>query len=153
MREIISVHIGKYLYFVRPESVSYLLFRGDGFAVVPERSESIICVFWRRLTCRVFFPLWCSWSCQNQIRYSSCSTLFVWNLFVCTGQAGIQVGNACWELYCLEHGIQADGRIPRWAVNTFPEGESLQNALLFLYISFFVADRRWRKEMAYLQAL
>jgi tubulin alpha len=31
---------------------------------------------------------------------------------VCTGQAGIQVGNACWELYCLEHGIQADGRIP-----------------------------------------
>jgi hypothetical protein len=22
------------------------------------------------------------------------------------GQAGIQVGNACWELYCLEHGIQ-----------------------------------------------
>ena len=20
------------------------------------------------------------------------------------GQAGIQVGNACWELYCLEHG-------------------------------------------------
>jgi hypothetical protein len=22
------------------------------------------------------------------------------------GQAGIQVGNACWELYCLEHGIE-----------------------------------------------
>lgn len=22
------------------------------------------------------------------------------------GQAGIQVGNACWELYCLEHGIK-----------------------------------------------
>jgi len=22
------------------------------------------------------------------------------------GQAGIQTGNACWELYCLEHGIQ-----------------------------------------------
>ncbi|KAI4975443.1 hypothetical protein ZWY2020_049050 [Hordeum vulgare] len=22
------------------------------------------------------------------------------------GQAGIQVGNACWELYCLEHAIQ-----------------------------------------------
>lgn len=22
------------------------------------------------------------------------------------GQAGIQVGNACWELFCLEHGIQ-----------------------------------------------
>jgi tubulin alpha len=26
------------------------------------------------------------------------------------GQAGIQVGNACWELYCLEHGISPDGR-------------------------------------------
>ena len=21
------------------------------------------------------------------------------------GQAGVQMGNACWELYCLEHGI------------------------------------------------
>jgi len=27
------------------------------------------------------------------------------------GQAGIQVGNSCWELYCLEHGIQPDGRM------------------------------------------
>jgi tubulin alpha len=25
------------------------------------------------------------------------------------GQAGIQVGNACWELFCLEHGIGPDG--------------------------------------------
>jgi hypothetical protein len=22
---------------------------------------------------------------------------------------GVQIGNACWELYCLEHGIEADG--------------------------------------------
>jgi len=21
------------------------------------------------------------------------------------GQAGVQIGNACWELFCLEHGI------------------------------------------------
>ena len=28
------------------------------------------------------------------------------------GQAGVQVGNACWELYCLEHGIQPDGQKP-----------------------------------------
>lgn len=27
------------------------------------------------------------------------------------GQAGIQVANACWELYCLEHGINPDGSI------------------------------------------
>ena len=28
------------------------------------------------------------------------------------GQAGSQIGNACWELYCLEHGIQPDGQMP-----------------------------------------
>ncbi|CAN1335996.1 Tubulin alpha-5 chain [Linum perenne] len=28
------------------------------------------------------------------------------------GQAGIQVGNSCWELYCLEHGIHPDGTMP-----------------------------------------
>lgn len=32
------------------------------------------------------------------------------------GQAGIQVGNSCWELYCLEHGIQPDGMMPRYAL-------------------------------------
>ncbi|XP_033113227.1 tubulin alpha-2 chain-like [Anneissia japonica] len=26
------------------------------------------------------------------------------------GQAGVQAGNACWELYCLEHGIDPIGR-------------------------------------------
>ncbi|XP_046360567.2 tubulin alpha-1C chain-like [Haliotis rufescens] len=28
------------------------------------------------------------------------------------GQAGVQIGNSCWELYCLEHGIQMDGQMP-----------------------------------------
>ncbi len=28
------------------------------------------------------------------------------------GQADVQIGNACWELYCLEHGIQPDGQMP-----------------------------------------
>jgi len=28
------------------------------------------------------------------------------------GQAGVQIGNATWELYCLEHGIQPDGQMP-----------------------------------------
>jgi len=28
------------------------------------------------------------------------------------GQAGVQTGNACWELYCIEHGIQPDGKMP-----------------------------------------
>ena len=26
-----------------------------------------------------------------------------------------QVGNACWELFCLEHGIQPDGQQPEGA--------------------------------------
>ena len=25
------------------------------------------------------------------------------------GQAGIQLGNVCWELFCIEHGIQPNG--------------------------------------------
>ncbi|MFS7908127.1 putative tubulin [Helianthus anomalus] len=29
------------------------------------------------------------------------------------GQAGVQVGNACWELYCLEHDIKPDGFMMR----------------------------------------
>ncbi|XP_029559588.1 tubulin alpha-4A chain-like [Salmo trutta] len=28
------------------------------------------------------------------------------------GQAGVQMGNTCWELYCLEHVIQPDGQMP-----------------------------------------
>jgi len=28
------------------------------------------------------------------------------------GQAGVQVGNSVWELFCLEHGIQPDGQMP-----------------------------------------
>lgn len=27
------------------------------------------------------------------------------------GQAGAQIGNSCWELYCLEHDIEPDGMI------------------------------------------
>ena len=27
-------------------------------------------------------------------------------------QAGVQIGNVCWELYCLEHGIRPDGQRP-----------------------------------------
>ena len=33
-------------------------------------------------------------------------------ILIHVGQAGLQVGNACWELFCLEHGIQPDGQMP-----------------------------------------
>ncbi|EEB09203.1 tubulin alpha 1 [Schizosaccharomyces japonicus yFS275] len=32
------------------------------------------------------------------------------------GQAGVQIGNACWELYCLEHGIGPDGYLQEKAI-------------------------------------
>ncbi|KAI5191668.1 tubulin alpha [Nematocida sp. AWRm77] len=32
-------------------------------------------------------------------------------LSIHVGQGGIQIGNACWELYCLEHGISPTGEI------------------------------------------
>lgn len=41
------------------------------------------------------------------------------------GQAGCQIGNSCWELYCLEHGIQPDGFLsPEAAKNSRDEGFS-----------------------------
>ncbi len=36
------------------------------------------------------------------------------------GQAGVQIGNACWELYCQEHGIQPDGY--KAPTNAQPDG-------------------------------
>ena len=27
------------------------------------------------------------------------------------GQAGVQIGNSCWKLYCLEHNIQPNGKM------------------------------------------
>lgn len=44
------------------------------------------------------------------------------------GQAGIQVGNSCWELYCLEHGIQPDGTMPRLYFILF--------SILYIFIGF-----------------
>jgi tubulin alpha len=32
------------------------------------------------------------------------------------GQAGVQVGNACWELYCLEHGFNPNGEFEHGGV-------------------------------------
>ncbi|MGH0146783.1 UNVERIFIED_CONTAM: hypothetical protein FKN15_009055 [Acipenser sinensis] len=42
-------------------------------------------------------------SCHNHRR--ECISIHV-------GQARVQMGNVCWELYCLEHGIQPDGQMP-----------------------------------------
>uniref|UniRef100_G3TKG4 Tubulin alpha chain n=1 Tax=Loxodonta africana TaxID=9785 RepID=G3TKG4_LOXAF len=41
------------------------------------------------------------------------------------GQASVQIGNACWELYSLEHGIQPDGQMPNG--NTIRGGDDSFN--------------------------
>merc|ERR1739848_240958 len=52
-------------------------------------------------------------------KQSSPSSTFFSSLFIMreclsihVGQAGVQIGNSCWELYCLEHGIAPDGVMP-----------------------------------------
>merc|ERR1712033_108744 len=52
-------------------------------------------------------------------KQSSPSNTFSLSLFIMreclsihVGQAGVQIGNSCWELYCLEHGIAPDGVMP-----------------------------------------
>jgi len=40
------------------------------------------------------------------------------------GQAGVQIGNACWELYCLEHGILPDGTLASSERTNLTEGTS-----------------------------
>uniref|UniRef100_UPI00358E9D63 tubulin alpha chain, testis-specific-like n=1 Tax=Myxine glutinosa TaxID=7769 RepID=UPI00358E9D63 len=41
------------------------------------------------------------------------------------GQAGVQIGNSCWELYCLEHGIHPDGQMS--GVKTIWSGDDSYN--------------------------
>ena len=50
-----------------------------------------------------------AWFCPNLLtdffKQRECISVHI-------GQAGVQSGNGCWELYCLEHGIQPDGQMP-----------------------------------------
>ncbi|CAI2368755.1 unnamed protein product [Moneuplotes crassus] len=41
------------------------------------------------------------------------------------GQGGVQVGNTCWELFCLEHDIQPDGKMT--SAKTIGEGDNTFN--------------------------
>lgn len=45
------------------------------------------------------------------------------------GQAGVQIGNSCWELFCLEHGVGPDG--------VMLEGSSLPNSRHDPFNTFF----------------
>jgi len=47
---------------------------------------------------------------------------------VSSSAPGVQIGNACWELFCLEHGIQPDGQMP--SDKTIGGGDDAFNTLL-----------------------
>lgn len=52
---------------------------------------------------------------QGEKKKISIEKIFIFQrecISIHVGQAGVQIGNACWELYCLEHGIQPDGQMP-----------------------------------------
>lgn len=61
------------------------------------------------LTCSFYSLL------HNLIFIFFCHLIFILQrevISVHVGQGGVQIGNACWELYCLEHGIMPDGQMP-----------------------------------------
>merc|ERR1712191_333 len=64
--------------------------------------------FFVRLPCEKFLPSLSS----NSYRFNPKSINMRECISIHVGQAGVQIGNACWELYCLEHGIQPDGQMP-----------------------------------------
>lgn len=48
-------------------------------------------------------------------------------IFIHVGQAGAQVGNSCWELFCIEHGLDSSGQVlcPSDSVNSSFFSESI----------------------------
>ena len=56
-----------------------------------------------------------------------------------SGQGGVQIGNACWELFCLEHGIQPDGQMP--SDKTIGGGDDAFNTLLGILYKIKVCVR------------
>ena len=65
-------------------------------------------------------------------------------LSIHVGQAGVQIGNACWELYCLEHGIAPDGVMPSEktqgddSFSTFFQGKHIIGSISTYFIYNFM---------------
>ena len=81
-------------------------------------SCSVHCCFAWSLACSVHFvsprsPQGSS-SARNGAMQTACDVSAPESLDSarCPCQGGVQIGNACWELFCLEHGIQPDGQMP-----------------------------------------
>ncbi len=60
------------------------------------------------------------------------------------GQAGVQVGNSCWELFCLEHGISPDGLMSADNKNDDSYDSFFLQVIFSSFIILFVLDWRWK---------
>lgn len=49
--------------------------------------------------------------CFCSVYFFVCVFVFQEYISIHVGQTGVRIGNACWELFCLEHGIQPDGTL------------------------------------------
>ena len=56
------------------------------------------------------------------------------------GQAGVQIGRSCWELYCLEHGLGKDGKVIDNQPQGLNSGDKLNGIFLKLNGLFFQAN-------------
>ena len=68
------------------------------------------------------------------------------DLWCILGQGGVQIGNACWELFCLEHGIQPDGQMP--SDKTIGGGDDAFNTHLgfgkpILMVCWMILNAEW----------
>jgi hypothetical protein len=59
-----------------------------------------------------FFELTDGFIVDSHYQFSRQSSTMREVISIHAGQAGVQIGNGCWELSCLEHGIQPDGQMP-----------------------------------------
>ena len=60
-------------------------------------------------------------------------------LLIHLGQAGCQIGNACWELFCLEHGIMPNGQTPQESAEgeaTYDDDDSFNTFFRYVSINF-----------------
>ncbi|KAG6903465.1 hypothetical protein C0995_005488 [Termitomyces sp. Mi166 len=81
----------------------------------PHQSVSEQQIFWQRDVEKT------KTKAVNQADWESLGAAIIYHLYfsrkmrevisVHVGQAGVQIGNACWELYTVEHGLSPDGRL------------------------------------------
>lgn len=48
-------------------------------------------------------------------------------IFIYVGQVGVQMGNVCWEFYCLEYGIYLNGYLICDKLNMVDNGDEFYN--------------------------